>query len=442
MPAIKASIPVEEGISVFTYAKGKEGWFVRKWNKHERRYRIKKIEGATTQAEALASFYKALVSFEQTQQRKNTKKLPAQEGVTISALVDEFVELEAKRVEAGLKDDEAAVRRRQSLQRMLTYLEAKGITFPNEIDALTWEDYPIFRKELMKGTRKTELKDIGAFCRNHLVPRGYLSNEVAMGKHFIPKITITDDELDANPAITPDDYKVINQFLRIEFQQTNNYKGRYTRRMFYTFVHLLKNSGCRPDEMLNVRRKDVELTNPMRWSESKQKWEDDYKLKLHIRKSKTGKKRDVICRSNAGAHLLEFLRFQRAYLDEHYPSVPTPDEGLLFGKPEDFFEKTFAYRYYNELWEKVREGLAGKLQGNKFSERPYTLYSLRSTFIEDSITDGLDVYLVARLCGNSVAVIQKHYDRHDVVKRAQEIQALPLGVKKPPEVETISLNHL
>ena len=439
MPAIKSTITVDEGVSVFNYQSGKEGWYVRKWNKHERRYRIKRIAGATTQEQALANFYKALVSFEQTEQRTNQKV--QEPDVTIKQLVDEFLKWEERRVEAGLKDDVAAVRRSQSLKRMLTYLEAKGIHHPKQIDALTWDDYPVFRKHVRKGTRRSELKDIGMFCRHYLVPRGHLSNEVALSQSFIPKIVIKDDELDANPAITPDDYKVINNFLRVEFQQAaGNYKGIYTRRMFYTLVHLLKNSGCRPDEMLHVRRQDITLTNPKRWSESKQEWEDDYKLKIHIRKSKTGNKRDVICRSNSGSHLLEFLKFQRKYMNEYFPNVPLKDSGLLFGKPEDFFEKTFAYRYFDNLWEMVREGC--ELQGNRFSERPYTLYSLRSTFIEDSITAGLDVYLVARLCGNSVAVIQKHYDRHDVVKRAEEIQALPIGKAKPPAIETINLSEL
>ena len=79
---------------------------------------------------------------------------------------------------------------------------------------------------------------------------------------------------------------------------------------------------------------------------------------------------------------------------------------------------------------------------NSFSERDYTLYSLRSTFIEDCITDGLDIYLVARLCGNSVEIIQKHYDRHDVLKRADEVQHVVRGRKAKPEVETINVLNL
>ena len=74
MPSIHTSIPVEAGISVFCYAKEREGGCIRKCNKPERRYRIKRIEGASTQEEALATFYKALVTFEQAPQRNNRKR--------------------------------------------------------------------------------------------------------------------------------------------------------------------------------------------------------------------------------------------------------------------------------------------------------------------------------------------------------------------------------
>ena len=116
MPAIHTSIAVDKGISVFCYAKEREGWFVRKWNKSERRYRIKRIEGATTQEEALAKFYKALVTFEQIPQRTN-KKLA--NNATLVELVEEFRVYEEKRVSAGLKASNAATRRVVSMARML-----------------------------------------------------------------------------------------------------------------------------------------------------------------------------------------------------------------------------------------------------------------------------------------------------------------------------------
>jgi integrase len=440
MPAIRESITVEEGISVFAYVSGKEGWYVRKWNKPERRYRIKRIDGAETKEQALANFYKALVSFQQSKQRVNKKVLNTADVEPIKELVDDFHRFEPDRVAAGMKDDQAQYRRVQSLKRMTEYLDVKEIVYPSQIDVTTWEDYPFFRKHVKKNTRKTELKDIGAFCRNYLLPRGYLSNEVAMARRFIPTIVINEDDLDANPAMVPEDYETIRKHLKTDFiNQAHGYKSSYTRRMFYSFIHILKNSGCRPSELLAVRRRDIEITNPKRWSETFQEWQDDYKLKMHIRKTKTGKKRDVVCRSNAGKHMFDFLVAQREYLDEHLPSVTTDGDSLIFGIPEEHFHKTLSYRRFDDLWNMARTDVAKSLVGNRFSDEPYTIYSTRSTFIEQCIADGLDVYLVARLCGNSVGVIQKYYDRHDVLNRADEKQAIEFGKRKPPEVEVIDL---
>ena len=80
----------------------------------------------------------------------------------------------------------------------------------------------------------------------------------------------------------------------------------------------------------------------------------------------------------------------------------------------------------------------GKLQGHKFSDRPYTLYSMRSTFIENHILRGTDAYLLARICGNSVATIMQTYERIDIRKRTKELTDIPFGNRKETP-ETIKL---
>lgn len=445
MPAINETYPVGEGLTVFNYQSGKTGWFLRQWNKPERRYRIKKIDGANSKEQALANFYKAAVSFSETKQRTN-KITDAVSGYTIDECVKDYLRLEEERYTAGLQVEKTFIHRSASMRTMLEYFEVKEITYPSQIDGLSLEDYPLFRKSVRKNTRKAELKDIAVFLRNYLVKRGLLSNEIAMTRDFIPKIVITDDELDANPAITPEDYKVINRFMRDKWKEdATQVKGWYTRNYLYSFVHLLKNSGMRPIEMLRIRRRDITITNPMRWSESQEEWFDDYKLKIHIRKSKTGKKRDVLCRSNAGHRMKEWLEFQSSYMRKNYPRLKMNNEHLIFGKPDELLEKTYNHSYLDQMWrQQIFLPLKGEnlLEMNDFSERDYTLYSLRSTFIEDCITDGLDIYLVARLCGNSVEIIQKHYDRHDVLKRADEVQHIERGRKAKPKVETIDVLNL
>jgi len=101
--------------------------------------------------------------------------------------------------------------------------------------------------------------------------------------------------------------------------------------------------------------------------------------------------------------------------------------------PKEHLDKTLNYRSFDEHWDEVGKSIRAQLEGNRFSERSYTLYLLRSTFIEDCIAAGMDDYLVARLCGNSVDVIQRGYDRHHVLKRAEEVQSLLFGKAESPE---------
>jgi integrase len=437
MPAIGVSIPIDEGVSVFNYQSGKTGWYVRRWEKHERKYRIKKIDGAETQEQALATFYKALATFETTKPRVIKKRSDA---ASFFELVDDFLEFEERRVMAGYKDAGSHKRRKVSMRVLLDYLAYKDVKYPSQVTPLLFEEYPIYRSDVMKSTIKSELRDIGVFFRQYLVPREHVSNVMVLSKTFFPSIVITDDELDANPAINPDDYRIINSFIRNEWMQSHQtHRGYYSRHYMWTFVHLLKNSGMRPKELLNVRYRDITLTNPKRWSESKQEWEDAIKLTIHVAKSKTGKKRDVLCSSNAGERLKAFLTFQRQYLAEHFKGVEITPDSLIFGKPDEHLLKGYAYTHLQQMWrEKIYRPLKQQLKGNRFSEREYTLYSLRTTYIEDRIEEGMDIYLIARLAGNSVQVIQKYYDRFDVLKRAEEVQAIDYGKRKKPEVETIN----
>lgn len=440
MPAIQVSIPIEDGVSVFNYQSGKTGWYVRRWEKNLRKYRIKKIDGAETQEQALASFYKALATFETTKPREIKKRTDA---ANFFELVDEFLELEERKVMAGYKASAAHYRRKVSLRVMLDYFASKRINYPSQINALTFEEYPLFRSDVMKSTIKSELRDIAVFFRQYLVPREHIRNELVLTSTFFPKLVITDDELDANPAICAEDYMALNHYIRNDWMNSwENHRGLYTRHYMWAFIHLLKNSGMRPVELLNMRFRDITLTNPKRWSESKQEWEDNYKLTIHIPKSKTGKKRDVPCSSNAGDRLRKFLIFQKKYLNEHFKGVSITPECLVFGKPDELLLKGYAYTLLGQNWRKIVRACKDKLKGNKFSEREYTLYSLRSTYIEDRIEEGMDIYLIARLAGNSVQVIQKYYDRHDVLRRAEEVQTIDYGKRKKPEVENVDVFQL
>jgi hypothetical protein len=103
-------------------------------------------------------------------------------------------------------------------------------------------------------------------------------------------------------------------------------------------------------------------------------------------------------------------------------------------------EKPYSHRYLNDVWRKeIINPIRHRLEGNKFSTKPYTIYSLRSTFIENCILDDINIYTVATLCGNSVKTIQKYYDRHDILKKMEDIQHINRGAKKKEVHEEFKL---
>jgi hypothetical protein len=69
------------------------------------------------------------------------------------------------------------------------------------------------------------------------------------------------------------------------------------------------------------------------------------------------------------------------------------------------------------------------------------MYSMRSTYIEDNLLQegGCDVFLLARVCGHDVNILQKHYERINVRARSNELKQLPFGKKRDDQVMTGSL---
>ena len=55
---------------------------------------------------------------------------------------------------------------------------------------------------------------------------------------------------------------------------------------------------------------------------------------------------------------------------------------------------------------------------------------MRSTFIEDHLIKGTDIFLLARIAGHDVRTLMESYERMDIRKRAEEITKIEYGKKK------------
>jgi hypothetical protein len=433
MPAILDKTDTLNGC-VFRY-EGRDGYYYRELIPNTKRYRVKRIPEATTLSEAIRDAYKVLLIFNSTntpepQPRRTTA---ASRHRTIADHIEDWLAHSEKLVIANIKDGNAHKRRCVTLRKHLTaYLSVVDISDPKLIDETTFDNYILFRKGLSKNTIKTELKEIGIFIRYWLRRYSGVTNEIALSPTLLPRIKLSDEDLSANPAISENDYHQINLWIRNTWvPRATNCRSRYFRQMYWTFIHILKNSGMRPIELLNARIMDITITNRPRWSWSTETDKDEYYASIFVRRSKTGKQREAVCRSNAGDRLIKFRQYQKDWFSRYQPSFKFTEETLLFGSPEQLMEKTYSHRYLNDVWRKeIINPIRHRLEGNKFSAKPYTIYSLRSTFIENCILDDINIYTVATLCGNSVKTIQKYYDRHDILKKMEDIQQIHRGAKK------------
>ncbi|TOP17888.1 hypothetical protein CGH21_24175, partial [Vibrio parahaemolyticus] len=59
----------------------------------------------------------------------------------------------------------------------------------------------------------------------------------------------------------------------------------------------------------------------------------------------------------------------------------------------------------------------------------YTLYSFRHTYITNKLFNKTDIYLLAKHCGTSVAMIEQYYDKLETTLRATELVSFTPFVK-------------
>ena len=103
----------------------------------------------------------------------------------------------------------------------------------------------------------------------------------------------------------------------------------------------------------------------------------------------------------------------------------TPND-YVWGRPHEGMS-LLSYSSYKRYWQDIRNRIQPKLKGHVFSDERYTLYSLRSTFIEDNLLQGKDIFLIAKAAGHDVKTLMKHYERIDPRKRSREMTEFQYG---------------
>lgn len=179
---------------------------------------------------------------------------------------------------------------------MLPCLLEKGCSHSQHIATETFHDYPVWRKDAAKSTRKPELVAIKDFVGNFMCVKSLMRKEIGCSK-LTPKIKITDSDLDANPPLDESNWRKIHAVLKRNCERAEknpNRRGHYSNRLFYHWVINARNCGLRPMvELKQLRWCDVHSVNVGRDSRSEGKRVDHWISVFCVKKSKTGRQRTV-----------------------------------------------------------------------------------------------------------------------------------------------------
>jgi integrase len=338
-----------------------------------------------------------------------------------SQIAQDYADLQKERVEAG-----QITRKRWELVDSVIRVNLNPYVGPIQINLVgqdRWQSYPIWRKkraneakEALKikkeakeplkvkeaeqvkvvngrvsdATIRTEMKIFRSIMA-YAVGKKYIT-ESQVFKGMPPLAKMSREEF------TPEEYRALHTFARGWIKKARKAVQTWYRTVAYNFVLIMCNTGMRPPEAKNLRWRDVAIR------------EDGQGRKfvvLHVRGK--GKFRNLV----AASSVAEYLERIRA------TSKATGPDDFVFtistGKPAATLYRSMITNLLTE---------SGLLRSSSGSLR--STYCFRHTYATFRLTEGVDVYFLAKQMGTSVQMIEDHYGHIVPVKNAERIlQGLP-----------------
>lgn len=350
----------------------------------------------------------------------------------MTAAVQRWLAIERERADKGLIQERTYRFKRVSLTlHMLPYLlEEKRCISTNQILPNTFDRYELYRAGTTPLTRQKEISGIKEFYSKYLVREKYIDALLVNDSSFLPKTKIRETDRMKNPAINPDDCKLIMNYVRTKFinyqrpdckyivePRNQRIDGIYFRYLIWHYMLFLHGKGMSPEEAQKLKWKQIEVVDVGRIN-SKGEREEWLETNIRTIRSKTQQAREII--SNQGRELRRWLAYQRRILKEKNNTYEITPDSLVFGKILSGNTSYDPAHYYQNVHD-IFELLKNQLKGHRFSPHPYTQYSMRSSFIENHLRKGTDIFLIARIAGHDVKELMKSYERLDIRERASEI---------------------
>lgn len=200
---------------------------------------------------------------------------------------------------------------------------------------------------------------------------------------------------------SPDEYRVLYKATRDRVDKHNGGRFQWHAEQLHDYVLFMANTGLRPDEANRLEYRDVEIV------------EDEETNEIILLIQVRGKRGVGYCKSTPNAvHPFERLLKR---------NLPKPDDLIFPGNHVMMFNKILE-----------EQNLKFDREGNR-----RTAYSLRHTYISLRLTEGADIYQIAKNCRTSVDMIEKYYASHI----ATSISAAAVNVKRKAKSKKQIVEH-
>jgi integrase len=261
-----------------------------------------------------------------------------------------------------------------------------------------WDGYPVWRQKNGKG-RNGRVSD--ASIRSEMsVFRSVMA--YAAKKKYISSAQVFEGKLPISKArreeFTPEEYRKLHTFARGWIKEAKTPGSAWYRTVAYNFILIMSNTGMRPPEAKNLRWRDLSV----REDKQGRKF-----VVLHVRGK--DKFRNLVAAGNVADYFERIRAIGKA----------TGDDDFIFTNVNG----KRALSLYASLIESVLTN-SGLLFSSSGSRR--STYCFRHTYATFRLSEGVDVYFLAKQMGTSVQMIEKHYGHINPVKNAERIlQGLP-----------------
>ena len=277
-----------------------------------------------------------------------------------------------------------------------------------------WKTYPAWRHKTGKGRSGGRVSDgtvrdeMATFrsIMNYAAMRSYIRDSQVFGGRLPISKTRREE-------FTPEEYRKLHSFARSWLKDGPRAEHVWARTVAYNFILIMCNTGMRPSEAKNLRWRDV--------SAQSDKQERKF-VRLSVRGK--GKSRQLVAADSVALYFERIRAISKA----------TGDDDFVFTTITGAAAKTLYYSLVEDLL--IKSGLQMSSSGSRRST-----YCFRHTYATYRLTEGVDVYFLAKQMGTSVKMIEDHYGHVNPVKNADRIlMGLPgwNPVATPPQERTDS----